>query len=86
MGMQNIQKLESRIFDSHLSYGTLKCLYVEAIHLQCSTLGECALFRKLVLLACRVWPLLFFLLSVSVQQQQQQMYNRPKGRYRPGTV
>ena len=50
MGMQNVQKLENRIF--------------EAMRLQCftPTLRECALIRKLVLLACRVYPWLFYVI------------------------
>ena len=44
-----------------LNFEVFPCLYVEAMYLQCFplTLRERALFRKLVLLACRVWPWLF---------------------------
>ena len=55
MGVQNVHRLESRIFDSHLRIKVMAlwsfpiCLYLEAKRLQC-TLRECALFRKRVLL------------------------------------
>ena len=63
--------LRHRIFDSQLRIKVMAlwsfpiCLYVESMRLQCfpPTLRQYALFRKLVLWGCRVWPWLFCVVS-----------------------